>query len=67
MITAVTERLRQPAMIFTRFYPFVRISMSNIRFMMKTNIYHCQTLEKMQWHFKGEEALLLRIESFVYK
>ncbi|MFK2244238.1 hypothetical protein ACIXLU_01440 [Bacteroides fragilis] len=45
MITAVTERLRQPAMIFTRFYPFVRISMSNIRFMMKTNIYHCQTLE----------------------
>ena len=53
MITAVTERLRQPAMIFTRFYPFVRISMSNIRFMMKTNIYHCQTLEKCSGTLRG--------------
>ena len=51
--TAVTERLRQPAMIFTRFYPFVRISMSNIRFMMKTNIYHCQTLEKCSGTLRG--------------
>lgn len=53
MITAVTERLQQPAMIFTRFYPFVRISMSNIRFMMKTNIYHCQTLEKCSGTLRG--------------